>query len=171
MKKFAAIALAFVIGVAVTASILPKLGQSEQQAQPTPSFETAVQTETEKADATALAKQETTIPSPETQITEEPAETPEITEVQEQTKTVEESKSTEFKEETTPEPNAEIEQVSSPPVETSQPETWWEDGKQYTMINGHKAYIAPEGNNQQSYYDWESDPLKDVPGPFTGNGN
>jgi hypothetical protein len=69
------------------------------------------------------------------------------------------------------EPEAEVKQASTPQVtQTEQPETWWEDGKQYTMINGNKAEIRDGGNNQLSYYDWENDPLKDVPGPFTGNG-
>jgi hypothetical protein len=74
----------------------------------------------------------------------------------------------EVKAETATEPKAG--QTSPPPVTPGQPETWWEDGKEYTMINGRKAEISPEGNRQLSYYDWENDPLKDVPGPFDGNG-
>jgi cytoskeletal protein RodZ len=168
MKGLTSLLIAFLLGIFATVVLLPKLNQPEPTvpSETTQNIEETFKKAVEIAVNEVLEKTETipetngaTEPTEETSVTEETT-TENITEAITETTTPPEVKVS-----STPKP------ASSPPVTPTQPETWWEDGKQYTMINGHKAEISPEGNNQLSYYDWESDPLKDVPGAFTGNGN
>ncbi|GHV09988.1 hypothetical protein FACS1894217_15090 [Clostridia bacterium] len=167
MKNLVKLAAVFALGIIVAlVVILPKISSESAEISPTPDIQAEIQRAVDETVKDALA----------VTVTETPKETAGIA-TDATTESAQEL-------EVTPEPTAAVEPVkaavtdakpetkpsSSPQVTATQPETWWEDGKQYTMINGHKALISDEGNNQQSSYDWENDPLKDVPGPFTGNG-
>ena len=84
------------------------------------------------------------------------------------------------KTESTPEPTAKPEATSSPQVKTDEyPKEFYIDGQKYAYLtayaeeSGQKTLIADEDEPNVTageVYDWENDPLKDVPGPFNGNG-
>jgi hypothetical protein len=171
MKSLIKLAGAFALGIIITVTVIvPKLTPKSAETPPAPDIQSEI---AQMADTSV----ETTTHEP--QVTEQ--ETSAVASAPQKTESIEIVASTEIKAvktepTTTPEPakvgiKAEPKQPTSPQVTPAQSKTWWENGKQYTMINGHKAEISPEGNNQLSYYDWENDPLKDVPGPFNGNGN
>jgi len=176
MKSLVKLAGAFALGIIITVTVIvPKLTPKSAE---TPSAPDIQSENVQMADTSV----ETTTHEP--QVTEQ--ETSAVASAPQKTESIEtesieivaptEIKAVKAEPTTTPEPakvgiKAEPKQPTSPQVTPAQSKTWWENGKQYTMINGHKAEISPEGNNQLSYYDWENDPLKDVPGPFNGNGN
>jgi hypothetical protein len=65
------------------------------------------------------------------------------------------------------------------PAENVYPKYFYENGRKYAYYDefheneGMKTLIADESEpnvTSGEVYDWLSDPLKDVPGPFTGNG-
>jgi hypothetical protein len=161
--------IGLVIGIAVTAAIIVPIANSRTDAK-LEAQRVQIELETAQAEIEALKAAQTPETAPEPQEvkgTPEPAKIEEIT--SKEVGTEETVEVVEVKAETIPEPTvtSEVKPTTSPQVnEETQPETWWEDGKQYTMINGYKAYIAPEGNNQIGYFDWENSPQKDVPGPF-----
>lgn len=65
----------------------------------------------------------------------------------------------------TPTPSAAVQPPPAP--KPSEPEYFYDEGGKYVYINGFKSYVTDEpGSIQVDEYDWENDPLKDVPGPF-----
>jgi outer membrane biosynthesis protein TonB len=161
------------ISEAVDAAVTQALAESDLKAEPTqtkfyePQLTEATEVQAEQT-VTALAK--TLLPVRQAG---EPAETPKPTATPEV--------------KATPEPKVQATSTPSPQVIKPQtanvyPKEWIENGQKYAYLTAYAEehgikteihdYSEGETNAvQEDYYDWESDPLKDVPGPFTGNGS
>lgn len=155
------------IGIILAAAVIIPLGNARTQAE-LEAQRTQIALEAAQEEIEALKMATSTETSEKAEEVQEVSTFPLTTETTVEATNYPEPEKVEIQAETTSKP--EVKQASSPQVASEQPKTWWENGKEYTMINGHKAEISSEGNNQLGYYDWENDPLKDVPGPFTGNG-
>jgi type II secretory pathway pseudopilin PulG len=175
MKTIIGLAIVIVLAAAVIIPISNARTQAELEAQRTQTALEQAQTELE-----ALKSAQTT----ETLAVEPTETTQEVSQTEEVAAT--EVKAVET--ESTPEPTAkpEVKPTSSPQVEQTAkpaavyPKYFYENGQKYAYYDefhekeGMKTLIADEDEpnvTSGETYDWENDPLKDVPGPFTGNGS
>jgi MarR-like DNA-binding transcriptional regulator SgrR of sgrS sRNA len=189
MKTLIKLTLAFVLGITVTAAVvIPKLSEPEPTEVPTTAdIQTQISEAVDAAVAQALAESETEAEPQPTATTEVQAEQTVTTlaKTLETAETLEPTSTPEVK--ATPEPTAQAISAPSPQVTKPQtasvyPKEWIENGQKYAYLTAYAEehgikteihdYSEGETNAvQEDYYDWESDPLKDVPGPFTGNGS
>jgi hypothetical protein len=178
MKTLIKLTLAFVLGITVTAAVvIPKLSEPEQPTEvpTTADIQTQISEAVDAAVAQALAEN-TAKSEPQ------PTETPEVQAEQTVTalaKTLEIAETPEPKVQATSTPSP---QVTKPQTASVYPKEWIENGQKYAYLTAYAEehgikteihdYSEGETNAvQEDYYDWESDPLKDVPGPFSGNGS
>ena len=171
MKSIVRLALAFALGIFVTVTvIIPKLGANPEPAETaqTPEIQAEVMAAvTETIEAVPLKAE-----------IAEVQEEPEVIVIADVSEPKEIAKVIEPEPASTPEPAKEPvkAQQSSPPQPTfgpqtkkAEPEYFYEDGKKYAYINGHKTYIAGDDEpavNQIEAYDWENDPIGQIKGPF-----
>jgi type II secretory pathway pseudopilin PulG len=168
------------IGIILAAAIIIPLGNARTQAElETQRTQTALETAQAEIETLKAAQPSETEPLAEI---EEPQEidtlSAEITMVEEEIEVevapFPEPEKVEVKAETTPK------QTYSPQVQPSEyPKEFYIDGQKYAYLTAYaeemdyKTIIADESEPNVTageVYDWESDPLKDIPGPFTGNG-
>ena len=163
MKQFVKLALPFALGVIVTLIVvIPQWGgATPEPADTTPpiDIQAAIKDAVDAAVMEVLASPTVEAEYLSAEIEPEPAEDEEEPE-QEAEETPEP--------EPTPAPTPKVQPSPSPKPQTSEPEYFYEDGNKYAIINGHKTYIAGDDEPAASSetYDWENDPLKDVPGGF-----
>jgi hypothetical protein len=192
MKTLIKLTLAFVLGITVTAAVvIPKLSEPEQPTEVpnTADIHTQISEAVDAAVTQALAENTAKAEPTQTKFDEpQPMATPEVQAEQTVTVLAKTLEPIEIPEPTaTPEPTAQETSAPSPQVTKPQtasvyPKEWIENGQKYAYLTAYAEehgikteihdYSEGETNAiQEDYYDWESDPLKDVPGPFTGNGS
>jgi type II secretory pathway pseudopilin PulG len=167
MKTIIGLAIGIVLAAAVIIPASNARTQAELEAQRIQRALEQAQTELEALKAAQTAEPLATEP------TENP---PKISQTEESAAT--EVKATET--ESAPEPTAKPETTSSPQVKTGEyPKEFYIDGQKYAYLTayaeetGQKTLIADEDEPNVTageVYDWENDPLKNIPGPFNGNG-
>ncbi|MDR2360907.1 MAG: hypothetical protein LBD85_06490 [Oscillospiraceae bacterium] len=176
MKTIIGLAIGIVLAAAVIIPLANRGTEAKLEAQKN---QIALEQTQAELEAMKMAAQ-TQIPSETTkpqEIKEVSAETPETTELGE---TFAPEETAEIKAEPTPQP------ISSPQVKetpkqsvSAYPKYFYENGQKYAYYDefhereGMKTLIADESEPNATSgetYDWLTDPLKDVPGPFNGNG-
>jgi outer membrane biosynthesis protein TonB len=174
MKRFVRLFVPFALGVIVTlVVVLPEWGTKPVAAQPTPEID--IQAEI-KAAVDAAVQEALDNAAMMAQPLEAPAEQdPEPVEVVQPSEPDEPAQGTADEPTEAPAPTPMPEPVVTPrPAPAPKPsppalEYFYEDGKKYAIINGHKTLIADDDEpsvTQEDFYDWENDPDKHLPGGF-----
>ena len=165
MKNLVKLALAFTLGIVVTVTvILPtfKATPEPAEAAPTPDVQAELKELINAAVMEALSSPTADAEPAAVQLEQEEKPEP-VEEAEQEAEAPPEPEPT-----PNPTPAPTVQPTPIPKPKAPEPEYFYEDGNKYAIINGHKTYIAgdDEPATQSETYDWENDPMKDIPGGF-----